>query len=288
MNFKIPIALSLLCGVTTVVEAQREKRNVDYVNPFIGTEVVRPIVCGNTFPGACYPFGMVQLSPDTKRRIKDGYDYLPSGYDHKRDSISDFSFTHLNGAGAQDLYDLMMMPSTEASDSLMNRLWYATPFDHGSEKAKAGFYEVRLLNGIEIELTATCHTGMMRVRYPEGKPQSLVIDLSYSEKNYWKGSHGCIDARVEMVNDSTLCGYRMVDGWQRCRKVAFYIQFSRPIRHWMTKGFGFVTDSTRIVTGPDTKVCLDFGHSTQPLLIKTALSPLSEACLLYTSPSPRD
>lgn len=277
MNHKSLNTLVVCCCATITAIAQPQKRNVDYVNPFIGTEVVRPIVCGNTFPGACYPFGMVQLSPDTKRQVKGGYDYLPSGYDHKRDSISDFSFTHLNGAGAQDLYDLMMMPSTGEADSLMYLDWYATPFDHNSEKAKAGYYAVRLLNGIDIELTASCHTGMMRIQYPEAKPQSLVIDLSYSEKNYWRGSHGCIDARVEMVNDSTLCGYRMVDGWQRCRRVAFYIQFSRPIHHWVTKGFGFVTDSTRMVTGPDTKVCLDFEPSTQPLLIKTALSPLSEA-----------
>lgn len=33
---------------------------VDYVNPIIGTNGM-----GHTFPGACTPFGWVQLSPDT-------------------------------------------------------------------------------------------------------------------------------------------------------------------------------------------------------------------------------
>ena len=33
---------------------------VDYVNPIIGTNGM-----GHTFPGACTPFGLVQLSPDT-------------------------------------------------------------------------------------------------------------------------------------------------------------------------------------------------------------------------------
>ena len=32
----------------------------NYVDPFIGTEGM-----GHTFPGACTPFGIVQLSPDT-------------------------------------------------------------------------------------------------------------------------------------------------------------------------------------------------------------------------------
>ena len=33
---------------------------VQYVNPIIGTDGM-----GHTFPGACVPFGIVQLSPDT-------------------------------------------------------------------------------------------------------------------------------------------------------------------------------------------------------------------------------
>ena len=34
------------------------------VNPFIGTGGVT-YLCGNNFPGATVPFGMVRLSPDT-------------------------------------------------------------------------------------------------------------------------------------------------------------------------------------------------------------------------------
>ena len=33
---------------------------IEYVNPIIGTNGM-----GHTFPGACVPFGVVQLSPDT-------------------------------------------------------------------------------------------------------------------------------------------------------------------------------------------------------------------------------
>lgn len=33
---------------------------VNYVNPMIGTDGM-----GHTFPGACVPFGIIQLSPDT-------------------------------------------------------------------------------------------------------------------------------------------------------------------------------------------------------------------------------
>lgn len=42
--------------------SSEQRKEVDYsclVNPFIGTDFT-----GNTYPGAQFPFGMVQLSPD--------------------------------------------------------------------------------------------------------------------------------------------------------------------------------------------------------------------------------
>ena len=40
--------------------AQQPSSKASYVDPFIGTDGM-----GHTFPGACVPFGGVQLSPDT-------------------------------------------------------------------------------------------------------------------------------------------------------------------------------------------------------------------------------
>ena len=45
--------------------ATAQKSPVDYVNPFVGTSNQDGLL-GNTFPGASMPFGMVQLSPDTR------------------------------------------------------------------------------------------------------------------------------------------------------------------------------------------------------------------------------
>ena len=47
-----------LAASSTVAIAQTNV--VDLVNPIIGTNGM-----GHTFPGACVPFGLVQLSPDT-------------------------------------------------------------------------------------------------------------------------------------------------------------------------------------------------------------------------------
>ena len=63
------------------------------VDPFIGTGGH-----GHTFPGATLPFGMVQLSPDTRL---DGWDGC-SGYHDDDRFVHGFSHTHLSGTGVSD------------------------------------------------------------------------------------------------------------------------------------------------------------------------------------------
>ena len=74
-----------------------------WVNPFIGTGGH-----GHTFPGATMPFGMVQLSPDTRADNWDG----SSGYHYSDDIIYGFSHTHLSGTGIPDGCDILFMPTT--------------------------------------------------------------------------------------------------------------------------------------------------------------------------------
>ena len=74
-------------------------QKTDLVNPIIGTNGM-----GHTFPGACAPFGIVQVSPDTDTipHNIDGvyqpraYEYC-AGYQHKDSSIVGFSHTHFSG-----------------------------------------------------------------------------------------------------------------------------------------------------------------------------------------------
>ena len=56
-KIKLLISIQLWC---TLIISQSIKLS-PYVNPFIGTGGH-----GHTFPGATVPFGMVQLSPDTR------------------------------------------------------------------------------------------------------------------------------------------------------------------------------------------------------------------------------
>ncbi len=82
---------------------QLHQKPADFVNPFIGTGGH-----GHTFPGATVPFGMVQLSPDTRLEGWDGC----SGYHYSDSIVYGFSHTHLSGTGIADYCDILLMPTT--------------------------------------------------------------------------------------------------------------------------------------------------------------------------------
>ena len=55
MNRKLLIVVLLMYGLSAIGQ-----KKINYVDPMIGTNGM-----GHTFPGACVPHGLVQLSPDT-------------------------------------------------------------------------------------------------------------------------------------------------------------------------------------------------------------------------------
>ncbi len=104
----LPISASLrLCGLILLTAycsllTAQTRDYTRWVNPFIGTGGH-----GHTFPGATLPFGMVQLSPDTRTDNWDG----SSGYHYSDDVIYGFSHTHLSGTGIPDGCDILFMPT---------------------------------------------------------------------------------------------------------------------------------------------------------------------------------
>lgn len=88
----------LLLALAALGCSPRSADPVDYVNPFIGTGFH-----GHTYPGATTPFGMVQLSPDTRSGNWDAC----AGYHYSDTTIDGFSHTHLSGTGCADLADIL-------------------------------------------------------------------------------------------------------------------------------------------------------------------------------------
>ena len=234
-------ALCLLCigcGETTEKLLQCDQTSegnyIQYVNPIIGTNGM-----GHTFPGACAPFGIVQLSPDTDTVPHDidgvyqprVYEYC-AGYQHKDSTIVGFSHTHFSGTGHSDLGDILVMPITGAikfnpGTQTNPDAGYRSRYRHDTEKASPGYYEVVLDDyGVKAELTATEHVGVHRYTYPEGEHGSIILDLQHAIYNY-DGKTLWANLRVE--NDTLLTGYRITNGWARTNYTYFAISFNQPI-----------------------------------------------------------
>ncbi len=256
-----------------------EKRVTSYVNPFIGTGAVASSLSGNNYPGATVPFGMVQLSPDTSEAPDWGD---ASGYDYNKTKIYGFSHTRLSGTGAADLFDVLLMPTT---NNEMSELHYHAPvmktaynasFSHEQESARPGYYQVKLLDtNINAELTASTRAGFHRYSFPEGAKHQLVFDLVHSRD---KGGWGTriINSQFKMVDEYSIQGYRVITGWAKLRKVYFYAQFSQPIReNVMTDGYTFYRNNS-VVNGSHIRGVFEFDtQADAPLLVKLALSPVS-------------
>ena len=206
----------------------------DYVDPFIGTNGM-----GHTFPGACVPFGAVQLSPDTDTiphnvngvYQKRAYEYC-AGYRHGDKTIVGFSHTHFSGTGHSDLGDILVMPSV--GDVKLNPgtaddpdSGYRSRFSHESESASPGYYAVTLDDsGVRAELTATPRTGVHRYTFPENADGHVVLDLAHGIYNY-DGKVLWSTLRVE--SDTLITGYRITNGWARTNYTYFAISFSQPV-----------------------------------------------------------
>jgi len=178
------IVYSLLClaialsACTQQKEAQTPQNdNTKYVNPFIGTGGH-----GHTFPGATTPYGMVQLSPDTRTL---GWDAC-GGYHYTDSSIIGFSHTHLSGTGISDLGDFLFMPFTGAPKVIPGTAenpdeGYRSRFSHSSQEAEPGYYSVHLEDyDIEAELTTSTRAGFHRYTFPDDEQTGIIIDLAHT------------------------------------------------------------------------------------------------------------
>lgn len=184
------------------------------VNPFIGTDYT-----GNTYPGAQWPHGLVQLSPDNGLP---GWDRI-AGYYYPDSTIAGFSHTHLSGTGAGDLYDISFMPVTDPVRKADAPLGIHSRFSHDSEEARAGYYKVTLDDyGIDVELTATEHCGIQRYTWP-GDSGKVILDLAKAMN--WDATKL---TGLEVIDSVTVAGFRFSDGWARNQKVWFATRFSKP------------------------------------------------------------
>ena len=215
------LCFALVCCAMLQLSTQAQKTSalpfpLTYVNPFIGTDAH-----GHTYPGAVAPFGMVQLSPDTRLNGWDGC----SGYHYSDSLLYGFSHTHLSGTGVEDYCDLLFAPFTGAVPLESGE--YASPFKKSSEKAQPGYYSVFLDKyRVKAEMTSSERVGVHRYTFPLNRERGgLILDLRHRDET--------LDASLRIVNDREIEGHRVSKAWAKEQHIYFVARFSRPIGNSM-------------------------------------------------------
>jgi predicted alpha-1,2-mannosidase len=258
---------------------------------------------GHMFPGAVAPFGMVQLSPDTSGMPEPmwngkwditGWDHC-SGYHYGDNVVIGFSHTHLQGTGASDLGDVLMMPLVEGrnwnwnsgvpqqeAEAQIEALgthsgWVLSPeeqgywsfFSHEQEEAQPGYYRVHLKTpDVTAELTATTRCGMHRYHYPQSGKHGVMLDLVHGI--------GCkvYAAELHIESPTRVSGVRSTHGWAADKQVFFVIEFSRPFASVEAKVDGNVKTLSvgDKISGKQIQAIFTQSASAQPLVARVGIS----------------
>jgi predicted alpha-1,2-mannosidase len=283
----LAIALSTSFAIGATSNAHAVNGTWNSVDPLIGTGGD-----GHTFPGATVPFGMIQLSPDTAMPdFKHAYKWA-AGYQYGDHSILGFSHTHFSGSGHSDLGDVLLMPGVgeaqlDPGNPEKPGSGYRSRFDHKSEVAQAGYYAVSLQDSnVRVELTASERVGWHRYTFPRGENAHVLLDLrpsiyDYPGKVLW--------ARLRVRSDGTVTGSRETRGWAPGRQLYFAMRFSQPMHsHQLVnresdivyKGFKGPAPNpagNHAIAGKQLEGVFEFGEPKSPLLVKVAISTVSEA-----------
>ena len=242
-----------------------------YVNPFIGTGNGGARVGSvNEYPGPDAPLGMIQWGPDTGPTVD------PVGYYYDDTAIKGFSLTRLGGVGCNIFGDFRFLPTAQAVTASpgTGSGWntYTSAFSHSNESAKASYYSVTTVNGIQTQLTAATRAAMGQFTYPAGSPATMLINASSSVGN--EGSTLQITSPDTITGSATgggFCGHTT----QRYT-VYFAVTFDHPFSSYGTWQGGTATPASASVTGKSTGGWVSFDTSTSPVVkAKVAISYVS-------------
>lgn len=125
------------------------------VNTLIGTQGVG-LTSGFLYPGATYPFGMVQFTPS--------YFSKSSG----------FVINQLSGAGCDHMGNFPTFPMKGKLKRSPNNILDCR-INLSEEQGHAGYYEAMVQDDIKAHLTVTERTGIAKYEFPIGQTMGTVI-----------------------------------------------------------------------------------------------------------------
>ena len=247
------------------------------VNPFIGTGGAA-YLCGNNFPGATMPFGMVRLSPDTVSLLGKGATNS-SGYFYSDPRLLGFSHTRLAGTGATDGGNFLVIPCTVETAKAQRRGMNAH-YSHDLERAFPGYYGVTLPNlGITAELTASTRVGVHRYTFPEKQAPHILINVtSVLGKGTSKSGEVLILPKSREIEGSVRTFGTFAKRYGGL-KTYFVARFNLPFQEYATRSGETENPGQANTTGDDIGVHVGFkaDDSSRTVELKMAISYVSIA-----------
>ncbi|MCL3780564.1 glycoside hydrolase family 92 protein [Prolixibacteraceae bacterium JC049] len=256
--FKPVIYLCLLFLAITSCQ-QKAIKPTDLVNPFIDTHKCRWFF----FSSASRPFGMVNLSPDTRTKgsWKSGYLY---------DSLNVRCFSHVH---AWQMSGIPVMPTVGEFKGHLGMDAYKSSFKHETEIARPGYHKVVLDDyNITAELTSTTRVGFHKYQFPKNEKGFVIFDtgayLAHSKMD---------SSMVFRVNDNEIAGFSLMGRTGRRPKptyVYFVARFNQPISEfggWKNKKI--ITTPNNKIAGKNCGAFVSFDQmKDENLLMKVAIS----------------
>ena len=194
--------LSVFLACTKIVLENTDL--ISYVNPFVGTGGH-----GHTYPGATMPFGMMQLSPDTRLEGWDGC----SGYHYTDQHDYRFSHTHLSGTGILDYGDVLLMPTNEVvfNNGADGKKGYRSSFSHDNEVASPGIMQyIWMTQKLDVSLTVSERSGIHQCTF-QGSEQIVILDLVHRDL--------VIDSGLDLIDEVNV---RVIDFQMLGREINVY------------------------------------------------------------------
>jgi predicted alpha-1,2-mannosidase len=247
-----------------------------YVNPFIGTDAGAPDYGfgnegGHVFPGAGYPEGLVQWSPDTTSDA--------GGYRYSQPLLYGFGVRHFSGRGCSSYQDFPFMPTVGPLGISPGADWgaYSSGYSHRSESATPGNYGVHLDKpGVDVNLTVTSRTGFGLLAYPQSQDATLLVNAGGSATgNDEAGTYIHVSGGDEIIG-ATTSGHFCGSG----NSYTLYIaaRFDRPFSHFGTWQDAALNPDVRDASGAHSGAYITFDTRGNPVVkVKFGLSFVSVA-----------
>lgn len=256
LGFFLGFSLAAFASTASSTLDKLETSHTQHVNPFIGTDGT-----GHTFPGATYPFGMVQPSPNTNNH---SWDHT-SGYQYQDKTIMGFAQNHLSGTGISDMGNILLQPFTGQIDDGN----YRSEYEKSSESAKPGLYRVTLDKfNVDVSLTASERVAFHQYDFHQNTNHKVYLDLQHGVVNAWQPLNEYIEqAELNIEDNFTISGMIEATAWVT-NKTYFVISFNHPIKNLKTL--------TAKSGEKAAKMELEFGQLPEnSLKVKVALSGVS-------------